>query len=68
MLSSVSNVVFKGLLAGLAKKKTRKPRMPELRVKEFLYPVTGSRSTFEFPSRVNLSSPNLYCTPGHRVN
>ena len=32
MLSSVSNVVFKGLLAGLAKKKTRKPRMPELRV------------------------------------
>ena len=22
---------------------------------------TGSRSTFEFPIRVNLSSPNLYC-------
>ena len=24
--------------------------------------VTGSRSTFEFPSRVNLSGPSLYCT------
>ena len=24
--------------------------------------LTGSRSTFEFPSRVNLSSPCLYCT------
>ena len=23
---------------------------------------TGSRSTFEFSSRVNLSSPSLYCT------
>ena len=67
-MSSVSHVVFKGLLAGLTKKKTRKPRMPELRVKEFLYPVTGSRSTFEFPSRVYLSGPNLYCTPEHRVN
>ena len=22
---------------------------------------TGSRSTFEFPSRVNLSGPSLYC-------
>ena len=25
-------------------------------------PATGSRSTFEFPSRVNLSGPSLYCT------
>ena len=24
--------------------------------------VTGSRSTFDFPSRVNLSGPSLYCT------
>ena len=24
-------------------------------------PITGSRSTFEFPSRVNLSGPSLYC-------
>ena len=24
--------------------------------------VRGSRSTFEFPSRVNLSGPSLYCT------
>jgi hypothetical protein len=24
--------------------------------------LTGSRSTFEFPSRVNLSHPSLYCT------
>ena len=24
--------------------------------------TTGSRSTFEFPSRVNLSGPSLYCT------
>ena len=26
------------------------------------YPYTDSRSTFEFPSRVNLSVPSLYCT------
>ena len=24
--------------------------------------ITGSRSTFEFPSRVNLSDHSLYCT------
>ena len=26
-----------------------------------LYRITGSRSTFEFPSRVNLSGSRLYC-------
>ena len=26
-----------------------------------LYNITGSRSTFEFPSRVNFSGPSLYC-------
>ena len=25
------------------------------------FQATGSRSVFEFPSRVNLSGPNLYC-------
>ena len=29
-------------------------------VKYFWHPGTGSRSTFEFPSRVNLSGPSLY--------
>ena len=24
--------------------------------------IKGSRSTFKFPSRVNLSGPSLYCT------
>ena len=28
---------------------------------------TGSRSTFEFTSRVNLSGPNLYCTTDIRL-
>ena len=29
---------------------------------------TGSRSIFEFPSRVNLSGPSLYCIPGRWLN
>ena len=28
---------------------------------ESVDPYTSSRSTFEFPSRVNLSGPSLYC-------
>ena len=30
--------------------------------------ITGSRSTFEFPSRVNLSGPSWTVSPGHWVN
>ena len=30
--------------------------------KKFRALTTGSRSTFEFPSRVNLSGPSLHCT------
>ena len=31
-------------------------------------PPTGSRSTFEFPSRVNLYGPSFTVSPGHWVN
>ena len=31
-------------------------------LKEYTWDNTGSRSTFEFPSRVNLSGPSLYCS------
>ena len=30
--------------------------------------ITGSRSTFEFPSRVNLFGPSWTVSPGHWVN
>ena len=32
------------------------------------YRATGSQSTFEFPSWVNLSAPSLYCIAGHWAN
>ena len=34
----------------------------QMKYSDFIGPcITGNRSTFEFPSRVNLSGPNLYC-------